>query len=516
VNVRPGKAAKGAQAMSVRKTQPGNGSKAMAIKEANRQPQGNGPKKHPAANPQAGFSLLELLVASVIMLEVMYGVLILFDSSTDFARMQTNLAQMQQAQRVSQNEVVRVVRMAGIGGLPTSIERTSPTGVPIVPADGSPGFMPNGLAVALVNNSLVGAQVPINATENDDVVEGSDILILRGAFETPIYYLAVDQQQALDISTWYTPDGSGHFLLENQVITVRNDLHGGLEQPLDDLIDRIDDAFDESPKRPEALIVRDTLNPSAYAVLELIETGTRKTPYACGSVLPDGTQPMCIDIGVRGTNATHFAEYGLLTRGTGLLAETGGKTVALPDGSLVDYPKRIGSISFLDEYRFYLRADTVEQPMEDGTGLLDRLTPTLVRARFLPGTNFMIEEDRVDIAENVWDFQVAFGFDLDGDGLVEETPGILSNDDGVLFNHEDDTDGGIQTPTSIDSWARRSTRLFFLRLNTLVGVESFDRAYQAKVIGQIEDIDREDDYNEYPYTTHRRRLLTTVVDLRNQ
>lgn len=501
--------------MSVRKSQPGNGSKAMATKETNRQPQGNGPKTHGAPNRQAGFSLLELLVASVIMLEVMYGVLILFDSSTDFARMQTNLAQMQQAQRVSQNEVVRVVRMAGIGGLPSTIERISPTGDPIVPPDNSPGFMPNGLAIALVNNASPGAQIPVNATENDDVVEGSDVLILRGAFETPIYYIAIDQQQALDITSWYTPDGSGTFLLQNQVVTVRNDLHGGLEQPLDDLIDRIDDAFDETPKRPEALIVRDTLNPAAYAILELTETGTRKTPYSCGSILPDGTQPMCIDIGVRLTNATHFAEYGLLSRGTGLLAGTGGRTVELPDGTLVDFPKRIGSISFLDEYRFYLRADTVEEPTEDGTGVLDRLTPTLVRARFLPGTNVMIEEDRVDIAENVWDFQVALGFDLDGDGLVAEDPDNLSKEDTVLFNHEDDSDGGIQTPTGVDSWARGTARLFFLRLNTLVGVESYDRAHQAKNIGLIEDIDRVDDYNDHPYTTHRRRLLTTVVDMRN-
>ncbi len=464
---------------------------------------------------EAGFSLLELLVAFVIMLEVMYGVLILFDSSTDFARMQTNLAQMQQAQRVSQNEVVRVARMAGIGGLPITVEQMALAGDPPNPVDGTPGWTPNGLAVAITPNVADGFTMPVSAGTGDELVEDSDLLVLRGVFETPVYYLALDQQQAIDITGWYQPSGTGNFLLTDQVITVRNAVHGGLEQPLEDLIDRVDDALGGVSARPEALIVRDTLNPEAYAVLELTGVGTNTTPYNCGTVLPDGTQPLCIDIGVRFTNATHFAEYGLLSRGTGLITGTGGRTVELPDGSLVDLPKRIGSMGFLDEYRFYLRADTIEVPSEDGSAVIDQLTPTLVRARFLPGTNVLVEDEDVDIAENVWDFQVALGFDTDGDGLVTEDMAAPDDDDEVLFNAEADTDGGIQAPSTIDSWARRAAEVYFLRVNTLVGVESFDRALQGKIIEEIEDVDRTNFYNDYPYTSHRRRLLTTVIDLRN-
>src|SRR5829696_4169142 len=74
----------------------------------------------PTASAQAGFTLVELLVTLAITVLLMVAVLATFDFNGRIARVQTNVADMQQSLRISQDDLVRMVRMAGRGNLPPS------------------------------------------------------------------------------------------------------------------------------------------------------------------------------------------------------------------------------------------------------------------------------------------------------------------------------------------------------------------------------------------------------------
>ena len=76
---------------------------------------------------QSGFTLIELLVSMIVFVTVLVAVMVMFTSSSRLARLQIHTADMQQSLRIGQYEIVRNLRMAGRGGLPT---RQFPTAVP--------------------------------------------------------------------------------------------------------------------------------------------------------------------------------------------------------------------------------------------------------------------------------------------------------------------------------------------------------------------------------------------------
>src|SRR5258708_37485296 len=67
---------------------------------------------------QAGFTLVELLVSLAVTIILLLGVLATFDLNARASKAQTNVADMQQSLRIAQDDVIRIVRMAGRGGLP--------------------------------------------------------------------------------------------------------------------------------------------------------------------------------------------------------------------------------------------------------------------------------------------------------------------------------------------------------------------------------------------------------------
>ena len=91
--------------------------------------------EHPRSRPnltirqrssrQAGFSLIEVVVAAGILTAVLIGVLGLMQLGARIARDQTGIAEMQQAHRSAQNYMVHHIRLAGRGGLPYSLPATT-------------------------------------------------------------------------------------------------------------------------------------------------------------------------------------------------------------------------------------------------------------------------------------------------------------------------------------------------------------------------------------------------------
>ena len=66
---------------------------------------------------QAGFTLIEMIVSLIVLVQIIGVALLLFQFNGRVTRTQTRLSEMQQSLRVGQNEMVRMVRMVGRGGL---------------------------------------------------------------------------------------------------------------------------------------------------------------------------------------------------------------------------------------------------------------------------------------------------------------------------------------------------------------------------------------------------------------
>jgi type II secretory pathway pseudopilin PulG len=119
-----------------------------------------------------GFTVVELIVTLLLFSVVLTAVLALFELNTRVSNVQIDISDMQQSQRVAQNEIVRLTRMAGRGGLP-------------------PGALPGGLAVA-VDNDVADPTYIDGDGQTFKVMTGTDILTVRGVLSTPVYSIVPD------------------------------------------------------------------------------------------------------------------------------------------------------------------------------------------------------------------------------------------------------------------------------------------------------------------------------------
>ena len=449
---------------------------------------------------EAGFSLLELLIAMFVLTEVMAAILLLFTGLTDIARAQTNIAEVQQTQRVTHRSVARAIREAGRGGLPATVLG------PQNPV--TPGVFPDGLAVAMRNNVPANAKIqPTLLAASDDVLEGSDVLIARGVFSTPIYYIS-PQIGTVDLDNpgvSLLTGGAEPFSLQNRLLTIPGRFLDAIQdfQPLIDAI---------ALRSPRLLVVRDVLNPQSYGVIEVTAVDTPPACVGCP-----------ITLSVNFTDAGDVSAYAELVPprdGSHALTVTGAQTVP--------FPKRIGAVGLLEEYRFYIRPDASRPIL-----LADRAntipTPMLSRIEVIPNTDIQVG-NRLDIAENVFDLQIAVGIDTSPvcdtatcSAAVLLERGRITEDrtvtEEVFFNHPDDDD-----PTNLPDFSTGLPDFHFLRLTTVVLADRVERGHSGSILAQVEDRVRSTDTvsfggGSFSYANslpgYRRRLLSTVIDLRN-
>ena len=428
---------------------------------------------------RGGFTLAELLVTLVVFSIILTAVMAMFVVNSRLARSQMHLTGMQQSQRAAQYALVRSVRMAGRGGLPTSQ-------YPVLPAYAGQ-LLPDGLAIGVDNNVAAGTEAGTctGADSNcANVLEGTDVLTVRGVFNSPVYQL---NPAAGDFS-YDSSDGTGSLRIRHKSPTgVPQDL-----TPFEDLL-----GLNGDPLVDEALVLVSPLDDEIYAIVELDSGGSAVTQV--------GGVTEIVNVAFT-TSGTHGSSYLDLS----------------PGGS---YPVALTTVAYvgiLEEYRFYVReayaiaGDTSSEVM-----------PRLSRARVFPGTDDAHAGDDAnlneDFVDNILDLQVALGVDTtDGlgnrDGVVLEGDGVDTTptaDDEWLFNHTGDD------PTEI-KWANNvaaPSKLFYLRINTLARTDRPDTRFQAPLLTLIEDKDYTsapfDDYNTRDERIYRRRVLQTIVDLRN-
>jgi type II secretory pathway pseudopilin PulG len=407
---------------------------------------------------EQGFTLTELIIALFVTVEVLVAVLLLFDFNTKLARVQTNVAEMQQSQRVAQYDLVRLARMAGRGGLPQN------------------------LAFAVVNNAPVGTRIA--GAGSPAVVPGTDILQVRGVFSSPIYQVLADES-VLDLGLFENQPG----LAPSGTVLVSAFTPTGVPQDLEALREAI------AKNIPEPLVLISSQGDAIRAVVELDPMSSVVTPSQ-------------ITVAFKITTGTHSAAYATLSTG----------------GAFSNDFTAVAYLAILEEYRFYVRQEyaVAGDPASD-------LTPRLARGRFIPGTDLPYRNDvdtsnfALDISDNVLDLQLALGFDTaQGGGGLRDDDDEIGDDDRIAEVADGSNDdwlfnGTTDSPVDLALW--NNSPLYYIRVSTLVRTDQRDRDYRSPELRRLEDKDYTstdwDAVNEDNDRMYRRRVLQTVVDLRN-
>jgi len=450
----------------------------MILKETHRVRRGR------RINRERGFTLAELIVGLAVTSIVLIGLYQVFESNSNLARTQTDIADMQQSLRIAQNEMVRMTRMAGRGGLPEVAIRNNNRLLPAIEVrdDAGNGGDPDEIAPGLTNSPKL--------------IPGTDVLIIRGVFTSPLYQL-----NHADPTSFVLFDNGGQpttdlNAAETGRVTVMNPAPTGVPQDLSAITDAINDGS------PEALIVVSPIDERIFAVVEL-------NPGA------SSTSPTQVTIGfnIKPSNNAFDGYRDLYDSGTG------------PNPRLPNGLTSTAQVGIIEEYRYYVRD---AEP-----------SPRLSIARMYPNTEEAHLDDlnntRLDIADNIINFQVALGFDSplgdaladrNGDTLVDENDIIITEyddgeDDDWVFNTTPSKDDGFDKAPWIPPWdddpntgTPPQPELYFVRISTLARVQVPDRTYQAATLAEMENADPTN-FNTTAQMQYRRHLLQTTIDLRN-
>jgi hypothetical protein len=131
----------------------------------------------------------------------------------------------------------------------------------------------------------------------------------------------------------------------------------------------------------------------------------------------------------------------------------------------------------------------------------------------VPGTNNFHPDGITDIADNVFDLQVAFGIDVDLDGRI------------------DVEDAGVPLAKNLDEWRYNAPgelddddslwpgSLQQVRLSIVGQAQTADRQYVSPAMSNLENRvygeDDTPDFDEVAARRYRRRILQSSIDLRN-
>jgi len=406
---------------------------------------------------QRGFTLIEVMVSLIVTVIVLLGVLALFDFSNKLARVQTNISDMQQSLRVAQTDAVRLIRMAGRGGLPL-------------------GTLPAGWAVAVSDNVAAGSHIGDGTTP--EVVPGSDVLTIRGVLTSSIYQVNTADPASFKFDNPAAPT-SGK-------IHIRSTTPTAIPQDLTALKEAV------QKSRPEALILVSPQDAGVWAVVKLEPS----------SIITDPN-----DYEIHFTITPDYLKFS--SAGAGIFPTT---------------LKSAAYVGIVEEYRFYVRRAFAITGDDNSD-----LTPKLSRARVYPGTdtpwNGDIENWQADIADNIFDLQIALGLDAPAKDPAAAgcTGGTIASDEincGIYEAADGENDDWMYNGEKVtDPLSFANSDLHYVRLTTLARTDRRDKDYAAPTLVRVENnkYDTPDTsvFNSDTERMYRRRILRTVIDMRN-
>jgi hypothetical protein len=403
--------------------------------------------------------LVSLAVTTILLL----AVLATFDLNNRVAKAQTNMADMQQSLRVAQDDVVRLFRMAGRGGLP------------LVEAPNFP--LPSGVALQIRDN-VADNQFMLDGNNATRILPGTDVVTVRGVFST-LYQ--TNTSGALTLNPTDNPTTG--------TVTISSVTPGGSTQDLSPLVAAINSGL------PEPILLVSTLDDGIHAVVQLVP-GT-------SSYTTTGVKSVTLGFSVTGGSLTD--SYGRLSTG----------------GSFPAALRNVAYVGILEEYRYYVREE--HAIAGDRTS---ELAPKLARARFYPGSNQPYAGDAgnagLDLADNILDLQVALAFDSKNGGARADDTDNTGTDDTILETVDGTNDDWLFNSSSDKAadavWqGAPAPAVQYLRITTLARTDKRDFQYQSPLLTKLEDHSYlvSDPANTAVARSYRRRPLRTVIDLRN-
>ncbi len=350
-----------------------------------------------AARPaERGFTLIELLTSTAIAVFLVIIVLDVFEASSRINRVQSDLADIQQSQRIVQSEVVRLAAMAGRGGLPA-------------------GPPPNGIALAVRNNVTGSEHINPGDVTTPEIREGSDVLTIRGVFSSPIYQISYGSDgEASDFAL----DDANPSLATAGTVTVRATSRTSIPQDLGPLKQAINNGYHE------ALILTHPLNSQIYGIVELDPDS---------SVVNDDSVVVAF----------------LISGGTFT-------DLYVPQSAGGGYPPELNNAAFLgivEEYRYFVREQEVGgEPFP--VLARARTYPWTVTPYAGLEANWGLE-----IADNAYDQQVSYGIDTNDDGVAADgnVNGTDTSVDEYLFNATGDDASNVAWRNGVMSYLRVTT-----------------------------------------------------------
>jgi hypothetical protein len=471
---------------------------------------------------ERGFSVIELVVALLISVEILIGAAVAFDVHNRIAHVQLQVTDMQQSQRIAQYDLVRAIRTAGRGGLPLDL---APAAI-FDPNPPSPEAVQlRGLALE-VRNNVSGDETYIARGDNTSpkALSGTDILTVRGCIATSLYSADLDGLQPS------TADATVHqrtLTLKSRDSSVETEIH----QSLDGLKAELDNY---------------TAGGGYFGQMIIVGSEGR-TVYGVGDItaVDEGSYPdqLVLTLSTTNIDATSPTPRSPLN--------------PLDDDAIAghrSFPDSLSSVlaCYLEEYRYYVREE-YQIPGDATSGLHPRLS----RARFEPGTELPYLNDtsnlKLDLADEIIDLQVALGLDTDycegcsigtSAGALDDDTDVLGPDDVIwedtaaggspgaddwLYNSSSDlpltdtlyvTHGGTFQPGA-------AVKLYFVRVTTVARTTKGDPTYIAPNFSNALD-SGSDSIEDHNYNSgsaavfkagdnrkFRHRVLTTVVAPRN-
>ncbi|MDQ5871417.1 MAG: PilW family protein [Acidobacteriota bacterium] len=305
---------------------------------------------------ERGFTLIEVIVTTVVLAVVMVGLYVLLDSSNKLAKQETNVAEAQQSVRIGIYELSRVIRQGRVGGL----------------------FIAN--AVLPIGNNVAGGGSLRDIANNEHFIRaGTDVIGVRGILSGDKYALTTGDVTCAGSCATTTA----------MTITIRSTSTNGVSN------------YTPGEMPSLSAKTRDFYFVVADGSTEVVTTAT-------GSFLV----PVYY-VGLVDTAGTWYTQTGTPATTFSFVMDpqdTGARKLysAAPTATTLDKPFSGGVV---DEVRFF-----VDEGATDGSSSTADTHPALAEATFDPSSG---NWDIQPLVQEVEDFQVAYGVD-GADGTAKD------------------------------------------------------------------------------------------------
>ena len=363
-----------------------------------------------ASRTSAGFTLVEMIVVTLLLLIAMVGLLAVFDASARINKNETDVADAQGNVRYGIYQMTRAIRMAGAGGLYVTQAVLNHNDLEL-----------SGIAPASASYDNVVANVTVTDTNGNppwEVRPGTDMIEIRGVLFSPL--IGFDQQTGCNPCT-----GAQNL---NALPIIGNASIGEHQNN------------DPSTRPQFAAIDAYTAGVTNAKPMLVIVQDAKSDLHACGDAGPPiGLQRYpqpAYNVGVitAQTNLVGGNTFGSVDFGGTLGPRFNIELPSLTPGRDASVIKELKRAGILDDVVFFITTD----PVADPTGIHPFLAQGIRR-----GNAF----DVTRLADDVEDMQVAYGIDSDGNSSVTRLAAC-----GLPPYPANDPDPNVSTTAGCDEW----------------------------------------------------------------